>query len=155
MRSSGTLALTLTSIQIRPCAREHSMPCAAVIPAIDKCNGLATLFPDTVNSDSSREKPMPALLVADVEVKDPAAYARYRTENPAIVRKYGGRYLAVGGEVCVLEGDWVPRRTIIIEFPDMAALRAFYDSPEYREIRGIRWANCDSRLVAFETTSPQ
>jgi uncharacterized protein (DUF1330 family) len=97
---------------------------------------------------------MTALLVADIDVRDPATYARYRTANPEIVRKFGGRYLAVGGEVRVLEGDWVPRRTVIMEFPSMAAIQAFYESPEYAEIRGIRWQSADSRLVAFETVAP-
>jgi uncharacterized protein (DUF1330 family) len=40
---------------------------------------------------------------------------------------------------------------VIIEFPDMAAVRAFYESNEYAAIRGIRWRSADSRLVAFET----
>jgi uncharacterized protein (DUF1330 family) len=96
---------------------------------------------------------MPALLVADIDVRDPQAYARYREANPDIVRKFGGRYLAVGGQVSVLEGDWSPRRTVIIEFPDMAAIQAFYGSPEYAAIRSIRWQSADSRLVAFETVA--
>jgi len=97
---------------------------------------------------------MPAVLIADIDVRDPETYSRYRSANPEIVRKFGGRYLAVGGEVRVLEGDWVPRRTVIIEFPDMAAIEAFYGSPEYAEIRKIRWQSADSRLVAFETVAP-
>lgn len=97
---------------------------------------------------------MPALLMADVDVRDPEAYAAYRNANPAIVEKFGGRYLAVGGDVRVLEGDYAPRRTIIIEFPDMAALTAFYESPEYASVRPIRWQTADSRLVAFETKDP-
>lgn len=94
---------------------------------------------------------MPALLIADIDVKDPDSYAKYRSANPDIVNKYGGRYIAVGGEVRVLEGDWIPRRTIIIEFPDMAAIMAFYKSDEYIELRKIRWDSADSKLVAFET----
>lgn len=97
---------------------------------------------------------MPALLIADIDVRDPEVYARYRSANPEIVRRFGGRYLAVGAQAQVLEGDWVPRRTVLIEFPDMAALRAFYDSPEYAEIRPIRWQSADSRLVAFEIPAP-
>ncbi|MEZ5457757.1 MAG: DUF1330 domain-containing protein [Steroidobacteraceae bacterium] len=96
---------------------------------------------------------MPAVLIADIDVRDAEAYAAYRSANPAIVRQYGGRYLAVGGDVQVIEGDWVPRRTVLIEFPDMDALRRFYDSPEYAAIRGVRWRSADSRLVAFETTA--
>ena len=94
---------------------------------------------------------MPAFLIADIDVTDQEAYAEYRAANPAIVRKYGGHYIARGGAVEVLEGDWKPRRTVIIEFPDMASIAAFYDSPEYTALRNIRWQSADSRLVAFET----
>ena len=64
-------------------------------------------------------------------------YAPYREANPAIVNKFGGRYIALGGEVKVLEGDWHPRRTVIIEFPDMSALTEFYESEEYGNLRPI------------------
>lgn len=94
---------------------------------------------------------MPAFLIADIDVKNPDEYRAYREANPAIVNRFGGRYIALGGEVKVLEGDWIPRRTIIIEFPDMAALDAFYASDEYAKLRPIRWASADSRLVAIET----
>lgn len=94
---------------------------------------------------------MPAFLIADIDVKDSDAYAEYRTANPDIVNKFGGRYVALGGDIEVLEGDWHPRRTVIIEFPDMTAISAFYDSSEYAELRKIRWKSADSRLVAIET----
>lgn len=97
---------------------------------------------------------MPALLIADVDIKDPEAYSQYRSANPDIVKKFGGRYVAVGGIARVIEGDWNPRRTIIIEFPDLAAVDAFYDSPEYCELRKIRWGSAETRLVAFETVAP-
>lgn len=94
---------------------------------------------------------MPVLLIADIDVHDPDAYTAYRQANPDIVNRFGGRYLSIGGEVKVLEGDWQPRRTIIIEFPDMAAVTAFYDSEEYAKLRPIRWQSADSRMVAVET----
>jgi uncharacterized protein (DUF1330 family) len=103
------------------------------------------------NEKRLRGSPMPALLIADILVKDAEAYTEYRNANPAIVNSFGGRYIALGGETEVLEGDWQPRRTIVIEFPDMDAIRAFYNSPEYVELRKIRWRNADSRLVAIET----
>jgi len=93
---------------------------------------------------------MPAFLIADIDVKDDETYAQYRTANPDIVNKFGGQYVALGGEIQVLEGDWNPRRTLIISFPDMEALRGFYSSPEYEALRKIRWASADSRLVAVE-----
>lgn len=94
---------------------------------------------------------MPAFLIADIDVKDPEAYNAYRAGSPDIVNKFGGRYVALGGEVKVLEGDWHPSRTIILEFPDMAAIDAWYGSPEYQELQKIRLKSADSRLVAMET----
>ena len=94
---------------------------------------------------------MPAFFIADIDVHDADRYASYRDANPGIVNKFGGRYVAVGGTVKVLEGDWQPRRTIIIEFPDMNALTAFYESEEYGKLRPIRWDSADSRIVAIET----
>ena len=94
---------------------------------------------------------MPAFLIADIDVHDDEAYRAYREANPAIVRQFGGRYIALGGEGKVLEGDWQPRRPVIIEVPDMEAIKRFYNSPEYEQLRPIRWKTADSRLVAIET----
>ena len=70
---------------------------------------------------------MPAYLIADVEVTDPAGYADYTRDIVATVDAFGGRYLVRGGKTEVLEGDWSPRRVVVIEFPSMAQLRAWYD----------------------------
>ncbi len=94
---------------------------------------------------------MPAFLIADIDVKDPEAYRAYREANPGIVNRFGGRYIALGGQVKVLEGDWHPNRTIIIEFPDMETIDRFYQSEEYANLRPIRWASAESRMVAIET----
>lgn len=51
----------------------------------------------------------------------------------ATLDPYGGRFLVHGGEVEVVEGDW-PGSIAIIAFPDLAAARAWYASPAYREI---------------------
>jgi uncharacterized protein (DUF1330 family) len=94
---------------------------------------------------------MPAFLIADIDVTDDDVYKDYRSANPDIVNKFGGRYVALGGMVKVLEGDWHPNRTVIIEFPDMESLEAFYTCDEYVKLREIRWRSAKSRLVAIET----
>jgi uncharacterized protein (DUF1330 family) len=81
---------------------------------------------------------MPAYLIADVEVIDPAVYETYRQQVPATIAAYGGRYIARGGAVEVLEGHWRPRRCVILEFPSMAQLKRWYTSPEYTQLRAIR-----------------
>ena len=75
---------------------------------------------------------MPAYLIADIEVTDPVGYEEYKKRVPAIIAAHGGRYLARGGANEVLEGTWRPRRSAIIEFPSLASMKAFWESPEYQ-----------------------
>jgi uncharacterized protein (DUF1330 family) len=93
---------------------------------------------------------MPAYVIADVEVIDSVAYEEYRQKVPATVAAFGGRYIARGGAIEVLEGAWSPKRCVLLEFPSMAALKAWWDSPEYTPLRGIRQRSTRSRLVAVE-----
>jgi uncharacterized protein (DUF1330 family) len=75
---------------------------------------------------------MSAYIFASVEITDPAAYEEYRRRVPAIIAAYGGRYLARGGAVERLEGNAPANRLVIVEFPDMVRLKAFYNSAEYQ-----------------------
>ncbi len=97
---------------------------------------------------------MAAYIFADVAVHDPAGYEPYRGQVPALIAAYGGRYLVRGGATEILEGDWSPRRCVILEFPTLAQAKAFWASPEYRPLREIRERTAHSRLVAIEGYSP-
>src|ERR1700676_1548915 len=81
---------------------------------------------------------MAAYIFASVEITDPAAYEEYRKQVTAVIAAHGGRYLARGGAVERLEGDAPVNRLVIVEFPDMARLKAFYHSAEYRPLLAIR-----------------
>jgi uncharacterized protein (DUF1330 family) len=93
---------------------------------------------------------MAAYVIADVEVIDSMAYAEYREKVPATVAAYGCRYIARGGAVDLLEGEWAPARCVLLEFASMAQLKALWDSPEYTPLRAIRQRATKSRLVAVE-----
>lgn len=93
---------------------------------------------------------MTAYLIADIEVRDPVGYDEYKQRVPAVIEAHGGRYLARGGASHVLEGAWQPRRSAIIEFPSLAALQAFWDSPEYRPLRALRERCASSNIVVIE-----
>jgi len=93
---------------------------------------------------------MPAYLIADIEVTDPVAYEDYKRRVPAVIAAYGGRYLVRGGASEALEGGWRPKRSAIIEFPDLAAAKAFWESPEYRPLREVRERSAKSNVVAVE-----
>jgi len=91
---------------------------------------------------------MSAYILVDCEVTDPARYEEYRALAPAAIARYGGRYLARGGETVRLEGDWVPRRVVVLEFPSLDAVKAFFDSPEYRAARAVRKDAAKMNMIA-------
>ena len=81
---------------------------------------------------------MAAYLISDVTVRNAEAFQTYRTRAAEAIAKYGGRYLARGGEVQVLEGVWNPRNIIVVEFQSMERARAWYQSPEYASALEVR-----------------
>lgn len=91
-----------------------------------------------------------AYIFASVEITDPAAYEEYRRRVPAVIEAYGGRYLVRGGAVERLEGDGELDRLVILEFPDMARLKAFYQSAQYQLLLAIRQRAARSNLIAVE-----
>lgn len=93
---------------------------------------------------------MPAYLIAEIEVTDPVAYAEYRTHTPAAIEAHGGRFIVRGGEVEAKEGAAPAGRVVVIAFPDMAAARRFYDSPEYARILPIRHKASKGRLYLVD-----
>ena len=97
---------------------------------------------------------MPAYLYANVEVTDPAAYETYRARVPALIAAHGGRYLVRGGACELLEGEAMLARQVILEFPDMAHLKAFYGSPEYKVLIAIRQGASRGTLIATEGVAP-
>jgi len=93
---------------------------------------------------------MAAFIIADVTVKDPDTYAEYRKQVPATVAKYGGRFLVRGGAYEPLEGDWRPGRFVVIEFPDTAAAKAWYNSQEYSPLVKLRQTASTGHVILVE-----
>ena len=93
---------------------------------------------------------MAAYLIVEIDVRDPAGYEEYKTLAAQTVRAFGGRYLARGGEAQALEGDWTPRRVVILEFPSVGRAREWWSSPEYGKARDIRRRTADARMILVE-----
>ena len=53
---------------------------------------------------------MPAYVIVQTDIHDPEQYECYKQASPRAVAANGGRFLARGGELAVLEGDWHPER---------------------------------------------
>ena len=94
---------------------------------------------------------MPAYVIADVhEVRDQDALVEYRRRNTDAVANHGGRFVVRGGAIEALEGSWEPLRMVVIEFPDTAAARAWWDSEEYAPLKRMRQDASDTNIVLVE-----
>jgi uncharacterized protein (DUF1330 family) len=97
---------------------------------------------------------VPAYVINDMEITDPLRFEEYKRLSPPTVAAYGGRFLARGGEVTALEGDWQPKRLVMLEFPSMAQAQAWLNSPEYAPARRLRQLSAKSRMVVIEGMLP-
>jgi uncharacterized protein (DUF1330 family) len=91
---------------------------------------------------------MAAYCLVDVrEVTDPDGWADYRSKVGETVAAHGGRFIVVGGDPTVIEGDWHPRQLIHLEFPSREAMQTWWDSPQYQAIVPIRLASARVDVV--------
>ena len=93
---------------------------------------------------------MPAYLIVETDIHDPEQYERYKAASPAAVAAGGGRFVVRGGELAVLEGDWEPKRLVVLEFESLEAAKRFYESEQYQEAKRLREGAADLRMVAVE-----
>ena len=90
---------------------------------------------------------MPAYIIVQIDVKDPEAYEEYKALAPPSIEQYGGKYLVRGGQVETLEGAWMPRRLVLLEFPDTTSARAWWASPEYAAAKALRQRAAGSEMI--------
>lgn len=94
---------------------------------------------------------MAAYLIADTLLENPDAYEEYKQKARPLAEARGGRYLVRGGAMDLLESDlWSPTRMVVIEFPDAATARSFYQSAEYQAILPISKASAKRTLMLIE-----
>jgi uncharacterized protein (DUF1330 family) len=93
---------------------------------------------------------MSAYVIFDVEIRDMTMYQEFVKGVKPAIDAAGARYLARGGAHKVYEGDWTPRRIVVLEFPSVSAWEAFYNGPTYQGLKAIRDQCSSARLVSVE-----
>lgn len=94
---------------------------------------------------------MPAYVIVDTKIHDAEGYEKYKVLARPIAEKFGGRYLARGGAMDVVDADlWSPTRMVLLEFPDVESARRFNDSDEYAPVKAMRHEYADSTLVIID-----
>jgi uncharacterized protein (DUF1330 family) len=81
---------------------------------------------------------MAAYVIFDIDVHDAEGYQEYRRLGAPTLARYGGRFLVRGGAAENLEGEWMPKRVIVIEFDSARQAREWHRSTEYQAAKAIR-----------------
>ena len=93
---------------------------------------------------------MSAYLIVELDITDPAKFQRYRELVPPIIEKYGGRYIVCGGGAEVLEGNWEPKRIVILEFETAQKAKECMESEEYQPVKQLRLESATTNMVMVE-----
>jgi len=94
---------------------------------------------------------MAAYLVVDTLLDNPELYEDYKRLARPLAERFGGEYLARGGEMTLKETDlWSPTRLVLVRFPDAQSANRFYDSPEYQEVLKISKQSARRTVVVLE-----
>ncbi len=81
---------------------------------------------------------MTAYWVARAKIEDAVEYKKYTDLVPEILKQFGGKVLARGGNYQILEGPETFERHIVVEFPSLEQAVACHRSPAYQAARKYR-----------------
>ena len=93
---------------------------------------------------------MSAYVIVDIEVIDAVRYEEYKKLAAPTVTAYGGRYVVRGGATETLEGDWVPKRFVVLEFESVEQAKTWWSSPEYAPAKALRQETAKTQMVVAE-----
>jgi len=97
---------------------------------------------------------MPAYIIVEVDVHNEEAYEAYKQLTPASIAAYEGKFIVRGGHAQSLEGDWQPKRVVVLEFPDAEKAKAWWASSEYAPAKAIRQASAHTKMMLVEGYLP-
>ena len=97
---------------------------------------------------------MPAYVIGDIQIIDPTAYRAQVPAALATVARFGGRIVAGGSKIELLDGGPMPERIVIIEFPDAETARRWYRSDDYQAALKVRLASSHGRVFLIDGVEP-
>lgn len=93
---------------------------------------------------------MPAYVIVEIDVTDPEGYEEYRRLATPTVEAFGGCYIVRGGKTEMLEGDWEPKRIVVLQFDSLERAKEWWGSAEYAPAKAIRHRTAHTRMIAVE-----
>jgi uncharacterized protein (DUF1330 family) len=93
---------------------------------------------------------MSAYVIVEIDIVDPTGYEEYKKLASATVEKYGGKYVVRGGPAETLEGDWKPKRIVVLQFKSTQRAKEWLNCEEYREPRKMRHRTAKTKMIVVE-----
>jgi len=93
---------------------------------------------------------MSAYLIVEIEVQEPVRYETYKRMADETIRAHGGRYLVRGGKAETLEGSWIPKRVVVVEFPSVEQAKAWWASEDYAPAKAIRQQTANTQMILVQ-----
>jgi uncharacterized protein (DUF1330 family) len=93
---------------------------------------------------------MSAYVIVEIDIHDKEMYTEYQKLTPATIAAYGGKFIVRGGQTATLEGEWHPKRLVVVEFESVTKAQEWWDSPGYTEAKNIRQKCADTKMIIVE-----
>lgn len=93
---------------------------------------------------------MAAYVIVEIDITDPVGYEEYKKQASDTVHKCGGKYIVRGGTTEVLEGEWQPKRIVVLEFPSMQQAKEWLNGEGYRKPRKLRHQTAKTNMILVE-----
>ena len=93
---------------------------------------------------------MAAYVIVEIDIVDPAGYEEYKKRVVPLVEEYGGEYIVAGGQIETLEGDWKPKRIVVLEFESVQRAKEWLNCEAYREPRKMRHRTAKTNMILVE-----
>lgn len=98
----------------------------------------------------AQESTKKAYILAQINVTNAQQYGEYTKLSPAIIEKFGGRFVARGGRNVTLEGTPASGRIVLLEFPSFEKAQEFYNSADYQAAKKVRAGAATVQFVLVE-----
>jgi uncharacterized protein (DUF1330 family) len=93
---------------------------------------------------------MAGYVIADIGVTDPVRYEEYKRMAGPTVAAFGGEFVVRGGASEILEGEWIPRRLVMLRFDSVARAKEWWASEEYAAPKALRQETAVTNMIVVE-----
>jgi uncharacterized protein (DUF1330 family) len=98
---------------------------------------------------------MAAYVIVDVDVRDPVRYQDYIRMVPSTIAAFGGKFVVRGGRAERLEGEWVPKRMVVIQFESVERAKEWWASDLYAGPKSLRQSLSTANMIVVEGVGPR